>query len=94
MPMKKAFGTDIGGVLKWMGHRRKARANFLASLVPALSLLFVGAAIGAGVGLAFAPSSGRRLRLEMGERILRLRRERARAEGKKDEALNATTHHS
>ncbi|HXX69665.1 MAG TPA: YtxH domain-containing protein [Polyangiaceae bacterium] len=93
MPMKKAFGTDIGDVLERVGLRRKARTRMVASLLPALSLLFVGAAIGAGVGLAFAPSSGRRLRLEMGERILRLR-DRAKAEAQKGEGLNATTHHS
>lgn len=93
MAIRKAFRPDIRDVLELAGLKRKARAKALAALLPALSLLFAGAAIGAGIGLAFAPSSGRRLRLEVGEKILHLR-DRAKTEAKKEDALNATTHHS
>jgi gas vesicle protein len=62
-------------------------------VLPALALLSAGAAIGAGVGLAFAPSSGRRLRKEFGDRFDQLR-ERMKAESKPRSSANAVAHQS
>lgn len=89
--MKKMFGYDVDDVLHYAGLER--RATFLESLLPALSLLFVGAAIGAGVGLVFAPSSGRNLRQGVSDKIdrLRVRRAKGRAEPQVA-AVNATPH--
>lgn len=89
--MKKWFGYDVDDVLGLAGLER--RAQFVDSFLPALGLLFVGAAIGAGIGLAFAPASGRRLRQGVGEKLDRFRdRVKARAEEQQG-TLNAT-HHS
>jgi gas vesicle protein len=69
----------------------------LGAFIPALALLSVGAAVGAGVGLAFAPSSGRRLRKEFGDRIEQLR-DRMKTEMKSESMprgqINAVAHQS
>jgi gas vesicle protein len=51
-------------------------------MLPALGLLALGAAVGAGIGLAFAPSSGRRLREDVGGRLDPIR-DRVRKESEK-----------
>jgi hypothetical protein len=87
--MKKMFGFDVDDVLHYAGLER--RATLLDSLLPALSLLFVGAAIGAGVGLVFAPSSGRSLRQGVSDRIDRFRVRRTKGQPQVA-AVNATPH--
>jgi gas vesicle protein len=42
-------------------------------IAPAIGLVAAGAAFGAGMGLVFAPLSGRRLREDVGGRFDRLR---------------------
>lgn len=84
--MKKLVGYDIEDILRLIGMRRQRR--LLALLIPAIGLVALGAVIGAGVGLAFAPSSGRRLRQEMGDRLDQLR-ERIRNEAQKTGVLNS-----
>lgn len=84
--MKKLIGYDIEDVLDLIGLER--RRSFFGMLVPAVGLVALGAAIGAGIGLAFAPSSGRRLRQEMGDRLDQLR-ERIKNEAQKGGVLNS-----
>jgi hypothetical protein len=71
--MKRLMGYDIEDVLELAGlqHRRSTLGIFL----PALGLIAVGAAIGAGLGLAFAPAWARRLREDVGNRLGHLREE-------------------
>jgi hypothetical protein len=59
------------GLLAKAGFGR--RRTVVAVALPMAGWLTVGAAIGAGIGLVFAPSSGRRLRQDMGERLDTLR---------------------
>ena len=84
--MKKLIGYDIGDALDLIGLQR--RRSILAALIPAVGFVALGAVIGAGVGLAFAPSSGRRLRREMGDRIDQLR-DRIKNEAQKSGVLNS-----
>lgn len=84
--MKKLIGYDIEDVLDLIGLER--RRSLFGTLVPAVGLVALGAAIGAGIGLAFAPSSGRRLRQEMGDRLDQLR-ERIKNEAQKSGVLNS-----
>ncbi len=71
--MRKMMGYDIEDVLELAGLQR--RPSILGSFLPALGLLAAGAVIGAGLGLAFAPSSGRRLRQDVSGRLDHLREE-------------------
>jgi gas vesicle protein len=94
--MKQITGYDIDDALDLLGLTRKT--SLLGALLPAVALLSVGAAIGAGVGLAFAPSSGTRLRKEFGERLDQIR-ERMKFEMKNEShsprgAINAVAHQS
>jgi hypothetical protein len=84
--MRKLMGYDIEDVLELAGLQR--RHSILGTFLPALGLLAAGAAIGAGIGLAFAPSSGRRLREDMSGRLDQLR-EHAKKEVHKHEAANS-----
>lgn len=87
MTIKKLMRRyELDDALRLMGmHRRSAMETFL----PALGLLAAGAAIGAGIGLALAPSSGRRLRQDIGGRLDQLR-ERVRKDSEHAH-VNATT---
>jgi hypothetical protein len=62
---------DLEDALHLLGLTR--RRSILGVFLPAIGLLAAGAAIGAGVGLAFAPSSGRRLREDVSGRLDHLR---------------------
>ena len=62
---------DVEDVLRLVGLARRRSA--LGVILPALGLLAAGAAIGAGAGLAFAPSSGRRLRQDVGGKLDQIR---------------------
>ena len=78
MRIKKMMrGYELDDALRLIGVAR--RRSPLELMLPALGLLAAGAAIGAGIGLVFAPSSGRRLREDVGGRIDQLR-ERVRKE--------------
>jgi gas vesicle protein len=86
MTMKNAIGYDIDDALRLMGLRR-TRALF-GTVLPAIGLLCLGAAIGAGAGLMLAPSSGRRLRQDVGDRLDQIK-ERMKTEAQKH-GVNAT----
>jgi hypothetical protein len=86
--MKNLFGFDIDDALLLAGLTR--RSQFGALILPAVSLLTLGAAIGAGVGLMLAPSSGRRLRKDVGERIDQMRERIMKDAQKKPGSANAT----
>jgi hypothetical protein len=87
MSMKQIIGYDIDDVLHLVGLVR--RRSMLGSVLPAMGFLALGAAIGAGVGLMFAPSSGRRLRQDVGDRLDQIR-DRMKSEAERRAAMNAT----
>jgi hypothetical protein len=92
--MKKLVGYDVDDVLDLVGLERQRPV--LGALLPAMGLLALGAAIGAGIGLMLAPSSGRRLRKDVGDRIDQIRErmltEARRTKGEAQQAVqNATT---
>jgi len=88
MSIKNAIGYDIDDVLHLIGLRRQ-RALF-GTVLPAIGLMCLGAAIGASAGLMFAPSSGRRLRQDVGDRLDQIK-ERVKTEAqKRGVAVNAT----
>ncbi len=85
-PIQKLIPYDVDDVLELIGLER--RRSFFSSAVPALAFMAAGAAIGAGIGLMFAPSSGRRLRQEVGDRFGQLR-DRVKEEAEKQGVMNA-----
>jgi hypothetical protein len=86
MNMKQMTGFDLDDALELAGLRRKP--TFFSTFFPAVLLVTAGVVVGASVGLAFAPSSGRRLRKEFGDRIDQLR-ERMKSESGAAAARNA-----
>jgi hypothetical protein len=83
-------GYELDDALRLIGLARRRSAASM--LIPALGLLAAGAAIGAGIGVAFAPSSGRRLREDMTGRLEHLRERVKRESGKHRNAdANATS---
>lgn len=88
MRMKDVIGYDIDDALDLVGlHRRHGSKTVLA----ALALIALGAGFGACAGLLLAPSSGRRLRQDVGDRLDQIR-ERVKGEAqKRGIAVNATT---
>ena len=81
-------GYELDDALRLIGVARRRSA--LELLLPALGLLAAGAAIGAGIGLAFAPSSGRRLREDVGGRLDQIR-ERVKKESEKHSNASVTS---
>jgi hypothetical protein len=72
MNMKKLMKSyDADDVLHFLGLAQ--RRSFLGTILPAFGLIAAGAVIGAGIGLAFAPSSGQRLRQDVTGRLDQLR---------------------
>jgi hypothetical protein len=69
--MNRLLRNYVNGILAKAGIGRRRALVSLA--IPMAGWMTLGAAIGAGVGLFFAPSSGRRLRQDMGERLDTLR---------------------
>jgi hypothetical protein len=65
----------LGGI----GLNRRRR--FAALAISAIGMVAFGAALGASMGLAFAPSSGRKLRADVSDKFGQLR-ERVRREQK------------
>jgi hypothetical protein len=91
MSMKQLMGYDLDSVLRLAKlQRRRAAVEFI---VPALGFMALGAALGVGIGLMVAPSSGRRLRQDVTDRIDQFRSRRmAKGEAKgqeKREMINA-----
>jgi hypothetical protein len=70
---EKMASGDVDGdeLLSMLGLARR-RSAFLMVL-PAVGMFLAGGAIGAGLGLIFAPSSGRRMRQSVEERVGQLR---------------------
>lgn len=89
MSMKKMFGYDVDDVLELVGLERKT--TFFGALLPSMGLLVVGAVVGVGIGLAFAPSSGQRLREGVGAKLDQLR-DRAKREARPQDTVNAAPH--
>ena len=87
MSIKKVTGYDVDDVLDLVGLRR--RRALMGSVLPAMGLLAMGVAIGATAGLLLAPSSGRRLRQDVGDRLDQIR-EKVKSEAQKRAATNAT----
>jgi len=77
-------GYDFDDALRLVGMAR--RPSMLETLLPALGLLAAGAALGAGIGLVLAPSSGRRLREDVGGRLDQIRERVKRETGKHSNA--------
>ncbi len=89
MRIKKMMrGYELDDALRLLGVARRRSA--LELMLPALGLLAAGAAIGAGIGLAFAPSSGRRLREDVGGRLDQIR-ERVKKESEKNSNASVTS---
>jgi hypothetical protein len=94
MTMKKVVGYDMDDVLELVGLAR--RRPLINVILPTVGLIALGAAVGAGVGLMFAPSSGRRLRKDVGDRLDQIRErmmseaQRVKSEAQKAGELNAT----
>jgi hypothetical protein len=84
--MKKVVDFDFGDILHLVGVERKRSP--LAVLLPAFVFVAVGAAVGASIGLMFAPSSGRSLRHDMGDRLGQIRG-RVKSEAQKKGVVNA-----
>lgn len=87
MTMKKVIGYDLDDILDLVGLER--RRSVIGIMLPAIGFVAIGAAIGAGVGLMFAPSSGRRLRQEVGDRFDQIR-ERVKSEAQKQGVMSAS----
>jgi YtxH-like protein len=90
MRVRKILNYDMDDVLDVIGLRRRSSA--LGVILPAIGLVAIGAAIGAGIGLMFAPTPGRRLRQGMSDRFDQMR-ERMKVEARKarkEGLLNAT----
>ncbi len=71
MNMRRAIRLYLDSALGSAGLAR--RRSIGEVIAPALGLVAAGAAFGAGMGLAFAPLSGRRLREDVGGKFDRLR---------------------
>ena len=87
MRIGRLLGYDIDDVLELVGLQRRRSA--IGAVLPAVGLVAIGAVVGAGVGLMFAPSSGRRLRQDVSERLDQMR-EKMKVEARKQGLLNAT----
>ncbi len=89
MRIKKVMrGYDLDDALELIGMRRRSP---LAAFIPAIGLLAAGAAIGAGIGLALAPSSGRRLRQDLGGRLDQIRERVVKRDAESRSHANATS---
>jgi hypothetical protein len=86
--MRKISSYDIDDVLELIGLHRRHSA--IGIILPAMGLVAFGAAIGAGIGLIFAPSSGRRLRQGVSDRLDQMREKMKVEARRKRGLLNAT----
>ena len=67
----KARDIDVDDILSPLGLRRKT--STVNIVLPTLSFFLLGGAIGATIALFMAPSSGRRMRENVEQRIAKLR---------------------
>jgi len=65
--VKAVEGLNLDDALGVVGVERKSSS--LSHFLPALGLITISAAIGAGIALLLAPSSGRRLRARLADGI-------------------------
>ena len=84
--MKELMGYDLDSILRMAKLQRRRRAVEL--VMPTLGYLALGAAVGVGIGLMLAPSSGHRLRQDVGSRIDQMRARMGKGEQKR-ETVNA-----
>ncbi len=70
--------------------RLERRRSLAEAWLPAAALVVFGVAVGAGVGLMLAPSSGRRLRQDVGDRLGQIKN-RVAGEARRHGVVNATT---
>ena len=75
--MRRAMDFDVDDVLELVGLARRRSA--IDMIVPMIGVLAAGVAVGAGLGLLLAPSSGRQLRRDAGGKMHEMR-ERLRGE--------------
>ena len=86
--MKNTIGFDFDDMLDAMGLQRR-RSSF-GFVLPMAGLVIFGAILGASAGLMLAPSSGRRLRRDVTERLDQLReRMKQEKQKKQNSAANA-----
>ena len=95
--MKNIIGYDMADVLALAGLARKPTT--FEAVLPAIGLIAAGVVIGAGLGLFFAPESGRLLRDDVSRnvnsRVGQLReRVTEKANETKQAFLNNTASHS
>jgi hypothetical protein len=75
--MRHALDFDVDDVLELVGLARRRSA--IGMIAPMIGVLAAGIAVGAGLGLLLAPTSGRQLRHEAGGKMNDIR-ERLRGE--------------
>jgi hypothetical protein len=80
MTIKRVTGYDMDDILGLIGLER--RRSLITVVLPVLGYVALGAALGAGLGLMLAPSSGRRLRQDVGGRLDQIL-ERLKREGQR-----------
>lgn len=69
---RRASSVDLDDVLGTIGLVRRRNA-LLTGAMGAVGFLVLGAAVGAGIGLLFAPASGKRTRETVEQRIAGLK---------------------
>jgi YtxH-like protein len=82
--MKNLLGYDFDDLFDMIGLER--RRSMFRFVLPALGLIALGAGVGAAAGLMLAPSSGRRLREDVGNRIDQMRRKNNEANAQTQQA--------
>ena len=65
--IKSVEGLELEDILGLVGLERKP--STLAQVLPAIAMITVSAAVGAGIALLLAPSSGTRLRAKLSDGI-------------------------
>ena len=83
--LRHAIDYDVDDVLELIGLER--RRSVIGMMVPILGVLAAGVAIGAGLGLFLAPTSGRQLRREAEDKVSNIRE---RLRGENDVEASAT----
>ena len=65
--LKSAEGVELNDVLGVVGLER--RPGSVAQFLPAIALVAVSAAVGAGIALLVSPSTGSKLRAKLSDRL-------------------------
>ncbi len=77
---------DADSVLHSIGLAR--RRPVVVTVLPSIGFLLLGAMIGAGVGLALAPASGRRTRQNVEDKINALKQKYVSGNAKRQESIS------